>query len=77
MDFNEANAMAILKAKSISMILNCPFPNWFWIDFDQTKLILTRVLTIQFWIHFGLISSNFELKFWYDVFNLFKLDPYC
>jgi hypothetical protein len=29
MDFNEANAMAILKAKSISMILNCPFPNWF------------------------------------------------
>ncbi len=29
MDFNEANTMAILKAKSFWTILNCPFPNWF------------------------------------------------
>jgi hypothetical protein len=29
MGFNEVNAMANLKAKSISIILNGPFPNWF------------------------------------------------
>ncbi len=50
MDFNEAKLML----RPCQSQLNCgPFPKWFQMDFDQTKLILTKVLTIKNLINFN------------------------
>ncbi len=49
--------------------------DWFWMNYYQTKSIMVKVPLIQSWIDFGLNFIQFWLKFWYDIFKLFKPNP--